>query len=87
MRIVLKNISIIYQKHRHLFKNDKHRFYSAKLIWFQEEEMSGKWGSNPRPSAWEANALPTELLPLIKSKEHPVSAQLVLTLQAGSSLK
>ncbi len=25
--------------------------------------MSGKRGSNPRPSAWEANALPTELLP------------------------
>ncbi len=27
--------------------------------------MSGKWGSNPRPSAWEADALPTELLPLV----------------------
>ena len=25
--------------------------------------VSGKWGSNPRPSAWEADALPTELLP------------------------
>jgi hypothetical protein len=25
--------------------------------------LSGKRGSNPRPSAWEANALPTELLP------------------------
>ena len=25
--------------------------------------MSGKRGSNPRPSAWEADALPTELLP------------------------
>ncbi len=24
---------------------------------------SGKRDSNPRPSAWEANALPTELLP------------------------
>jgi hypothetical protein len=24
---------------------------------------SGKRGSNPRPLAWEANALPTELLP------------------------
>ena len=24
---------------------------------------SGKRGSNPRPSAWEADALPTELLP------------------------
>ncbi len=25
--------------------------------------MSGKRDSNPRPSAWEADALPTELLP------------------------
>ena len=25
--------------------------------------LSGKRDSNPRPSAWEANALPTELLP------------------------
>lgn len=25
--------------------------------------MSGKRGSNPRPQAWEACALPTELLP------------------------
>ncbi len=27
--------------------------------------MSGKRGSNSRPSAWEADALPTELLPLL----------------------
>ena len=26
--------------------------------------MSGRRGSNPRPSAWKADALPTELLPL-----------------------
>lgn len=29
------------------------------------KKLSGKRGSNPRPLAWEANALPTELLPLI----------------------
>ena len=29
------------------------------------KEKSGKRGSNPRPSAWEADALPTELLPHI----------------------
>jgi hypothetical protein len=28
------------------------------------DRMSGKRGSNPRPAAWEAAALPTELLPL-----------------------
>ncbi len=27
--------------------------------------QSGKRDSNPRPSAWKADALPTELLPLI----------------------
>ena len=27
--------------------------------------LSGKRDSNPRPSAWEADALPTELLPQI----------------------
>ena len=25
--------------------------------------LSGRRGSNPRPPAWEASALPTELLP------------------------
>ena len=28
--------------------------------------LSGRRGSNPRPLAWKANALPTELLPLLK---------------------
>ena len=27
------------------------------------QRLSGKRDSNPRPSAWEADALPTELLP------------------------
>ena len=30
---------------------------------------SGKRGSNSRPSAWKADALPTELLPLFSSKK------------------
>ncbi len=30
----------------------------------KKRKWSGKRGSNPRPSAWEADALPTELLPL-----------------------
>ncbi len=34
--------------------------------------LSGRRGSNPRPTAWKAVALPTELLPLFK---HPASAQ------------
>jgi hypothetical protein len=32
---------------------------------FDKIIKSGKRGSNPRPSAWEADALPAELLPLI----------------------
>jgi hypothetical protein len=31
--------------------------------WFLGSTRSGRWGSNPRPSAWEADALPTELRP------------------------
>src|SRR5262249_23739333 len=30
---------------------------------FRGFSLSGRWGSNPRPSAWEADALPTELRP------------------------
>ena len=33
---------------------------SSFLVW------SGRRGSNPRPSAWKANALSTELLPQLK---------------------
>ena len=29
---------------------------------------SGRWGSNPRPRAWEARALPAELLPQSPAK-------------------
>ena len=31
-----------------------------------DSSSSGRRDSNPRPSAWKADALPTELLPLIK---------------------
>ena len=31
-------------------------------------DWSGKRGSNPRPSAWKADALPTELFPQLFSK-------------------
>ena len=37
---------------------------SGQEGWVQKTK-SGKRDSNPRPLAWEANALPTELLPLI----------------------
>ena len=39
--------------------------------------LSGKRGSNPRPSAWEADALPTELLPQIWWSVRFVIANLV----------
>ena len=32
------------------------------------KKVSGRRGSNPRPSAWKADALPTELLPRFSSK-------------------
>lgn len=34
----------------------------------QGNEESGRRDSNPRPLAWEANVLPTELLPLLFNK-------------------
>ena len=42
---------------RPVTKKDDARWASSGLL------LSGKRGSNPRPSAWEADALPTELLP------------------------
>ena len=38
---------------------------TPELHW---RSLSGRRGSNPRPSAWKADALPTELLPQIPSK-------------------
>ena len=35
----------------------------SQLPDYQNSLWSGKRDSNPRPSAWEADALPTELLP------------------------
>ncbi len=37
---------------------------NRKCLTVNTESWSGKWVSNPRPAAWEAAALPTELLPL-----------------------
>ena len=37
---------------------------TPELHW---RSLSGRRGSNPRPLAWKANALPTELLPLFSS--------------------
>ena len=42
---------------RPVTKKDDARWASSGLL------LSGKRGSNPRPSAWEADALPTELFP------------------------
>ena len=39
-------------------KNNGHHWHGDHYFF-----KSGKRGSNPRPLAWEANALPTELLP------------------------
>ena len=42
---------------------------TPELHW---RNLSGRRGSNPRPSAWKADALPTELLPLFKVKARSV---------------
>jgi hypothetical protein len=38
-----------------------------------DKKWSGKRVSNPRPSAWEADALPTELLPLFGKTKIEIS--------------
>ena len=43
-----------------LLSNKKYQQHTELLIF---KKVSGKRDSNPRPSAWEADALPTELLP------------------------
>ena len=40
---------------------------STTELYRQFKYSSGRRGSNPRPSAWKADALPTELLPLLLS--------------------
>jgi hypothetical protein len=44
-----------------------HRLVTSYIFFISEvlKLMSGRRGSNPRPAAWKAAALPTELLPLI----------------------
>jgi hypothetical protein len=49
-------------------RGDKPRtllFHSCFRMWITVENWSGKRDSNPRPSAWKADALATELFPLL----------------------
>ena len=45
-------------------------------------QMSGRRDSNPRPSAWKADALPTELLPRFYFKCVDVKIGLLVHLQS-----
>ncbi len=42
--------------------------------------LSGKRVSNPRPAAWEAAALPTELLPLLRLQKYDIFSILLTIL-------
>ena len=70
---------------------------TLKLLWDGSKRMretvkvsllcwSGRLDSNPRPSAWKANALSTELLPHKKRKVHPPENFSFRTLQVFSSI-
>ena len=39
---------------------------ALRVFCIETQKWSGRRDSNSRPSAWKADALPTELLPLIK---------------------
>jgi hypothetical protein len=43
--------------------NSRREVGSWLVVMIAGGQVSGKRDSNPRPSAWEADALPTELLP------------------------
>ncbi len=60
IQIQLKFCEVSDNRPGHIFLIRK-VYLSAAII----KNKSGKRGSNPRPLAWEANALPTELLPLV----------------------
>ena len=46
------------------YVNAAHRFAGCSIPIRRFLAWSGRWVSNPRPRAWKALALPTELLPL-----------------------
>ena len=58
------------KKHRHRLSDMKKSPRTAQWLpaGINHLFMSGKRDSNPRPSAWEADALPTELLPRSECK-------------------
>ena len=60
-------MSIIYKKKQSRWRdlNSRPLPYqgSALPLSYTGVVLSGRRGSNPRPLAWKANALPTELLP------------------------
>ena len=41
------------------------KFVTTRIIRVYKQKLSGKRGSNPRPPAWKASALSTELFPRI----------------------
>ena len=57
--LVIKLVFNIYR----FMMNFRQLFYSNYLTISVLRFLSGLRDSNPRPSAWEANALPTELNP------------------------
>ena len=49
--------------------------------------MSGRRGSNPRPTAWKAVALPTELLPLLSAEASAKAESIRIQLAVRRALK
>ena len=52
-----------FARNRFLYTDLKSKKRVGRLLSDSSNPLSGKRDSNPRPSAWEADALPTELLP------------------------
>jgi hypothetical protein len=60
----MRNVAVprMFDTHRTIAKSDR---FAASLCEPLRGGESGRRGSNPRPSAWEADALPTELHPQV----------------------
>ena len=55
---------------------------TPELHWLIFKKKSGRRGSNPRPSAWKADALPTELLPQLSVTDTHQRVQITLFMWA-----
>ena len=63
---VMKFVSLAYEKFHFTFVNLNNNIYPLPLHISLNGRNCGEWDSNPRPSAYEADELPTALSRIIR---------------------